>query len=271
MDEKKYKLLENDSIVFEGHKLFKIQALRDIKESEYLGINAGDIGGYIEKEDNLSHYYSCWVHENAKVMDNARIFDNVQIMDNAIIKDTAEIFDEVKVFDQAIIFGNARLFHEVEVYNSAIVSGNAFISEYATINRRAQVYDNAKISGNALITDHAIIRNNSYIIDNAIIKENAIVQNDAIVSGSACIAGMLTINNVHDIIVLGPIGSRDKYITFVKQDDDIYIKDDSIFGTIKQFSNMIKGYEHCLTNERIINAIEFVKKQFEIIDNNKEE
>lgn len=267
MTDKKYKIRRDLSMEYAGHNLYRIEALKNFGH-----IIAGDIGGYIEKEDNLSHYYSCWIHNNAKVMDDARVHDNAQVCNEAVIKEDAEIFDEVTVFDKAIISGNVSLFHEVEISNSAIVSGNAFISEYATINRRAQVYDNAKISGNALITNHAIVKGNCYIMDNAIIKENAIVQNDAIVSGSACIAGMLTINNVHDIIVLGPIGSRDKYITFVKQDDDIYIKDDSIFGTIKQFSNMIKGYEHCLTNERIINAIEFVKKQFEIIDKyNKEE
>lgn len=272
MTDKKYKLLENDTIEFEGHKLFRIQALRDIKESEYLGIKAGDIGGYIEKEDNLSHYHSCWVHENAKVFGEARIYDNAQIMDNAIIKDTAEIFDEVRVFDKAIIFGNARLFHEVEVYNSAMISGEVYISEYATINKRAQVYGNAKVSGNALITDHAIVKGNCYIMDNAVIKENAIVQNDATIFGSACIAGMLVVEHTNDVIVIGPISSREKYITFIKQKDDIYIKTDITFGTIEQFLYRVNGYEHCLTNERIINAIEFVKKQFEIIDKyNKEE
>lgn len=47
---KKYRLLDNDTIMFLGRKLFRIQALLsfgDVKE--------GDLGGYIEKEGNLAH------------------------------------------------------------------------------------------------------------------------------------------------------------------------------------------------------------------------
>ena len=42
-------------------KLHRIRALVDIP---MYGVKAGDLGGYIEKEDNLSQYDNCWVSGN---------------------------------------------------------------------------------------------------------------------------------------------------------------------------------------------------------------
>ena len=49
---KKYALIKSDSIVFNGVTLYRIKALRDIDESF---IKKGDIGGYVESKNNLSH------------------------------------------------------------------------------------------------------------------------------------------------------------------------------------------------------------------------
>ena len=47
---KKYILLENDPITHNDSIIYQIQAIRDFGD-----IEAGDLGGYIQKESNLSH------------------------------------------------------------------------------------------------------------------------------------------------------------------------------------------------------------------------
>lgn len=47
----KYKLTNESMINAAGKKLFRIKALVDIEE---YGVKKGDLGGWIEKEDNLS-------------------------------------------------------------------------------------------------------------------------------------------------------------------------------------------------------------------------
>lgn len=42
-------------------------------------ISNGELGGYIEREDNLSQAGECWVRNNALVFGNARIYDNSKI------------------------------------------------------------------------------------------------------------------------------------------------------------------------------------------------
>lgn len=62
-------------------------------------VNKGDIGGYIESEDNLSQEGNCWVEgdsfvtDNAKVMGDAVVCSNSVLADNAVIKDHAFVGD----------------------------------------------------------------------------------------------------------------------------------------------------------------------------------
>ena len=58
--DKKYELIPSD---IEG--LFRIKALKDFND-----VKKGDIGGYIQSENNLSQLDDCWIYDNAVVRDN---------------------------------------------------------------------------------------------------------------------------------------------------------------------------------------------------------
>ena len=60
---KKYELLTNDTIELGGGvTLFRIKAL-----ISFGNVEKGELGGYVEKEDNLCHSGNAWVTGNAKV------------------------------------------------------------------------------------------------------------------------------------------------------------------------------------------------------------
>lgn len=65
---KKYVLLEDDTIAFWGKKLFRIKALISFGD-----VKVGELGGYISKEDNLSHFGNAWVFGDAEVCGNAEV------------------------------------------------------------------------------------------------------------------------------------------------------------------------------------------------------
>ena len=67
--------LTSDFKMYLGMKLFRIKALVD-----FGNVKAGDLGGYIEKEKNLSHNGNAWVSGNARVYDNARVSGNADIL-----------------------------------------------------------------------------------------------------------------------------------------------------------------------------------------------
>lgn len=63
---KKY-ILTNEILEHDGHLLHRIQAVVNFGY-----VNAGDLGGWIESEDNLSHHGDCWVADNAKVYEKGK-------------------------------------------------------------------------------------------------------------------------------------------------------------------------------------------------------
>ena len=67
---KKYELVVDDTITLWGWKLFRIKAL-----ISFGSVDAGDLGGYIHTEDNLSQEGNAWVSGNAKVWGNAKVSD----------------------------------------------------------------------------------------------------------------------------------------------------------------------------------------------------
>lgn len=105
----KYIITNNTVKVFD-HILYRIQAVSDFSD-----VRAGDFGGYIEKESNLSQDGDCWIYDNAKVFDNGCVCDN------------AKIRDYVKVYQNAKVCDNAEAVQFVNVCDNAIVGGNALI------------------------------------------------------------------------------------------------------------------------------------------------
>lgn len=72
MENKKYTLGESKE--FNGVTLFRVIAARS-----FGSVNVGDIGGWIEKEYNLSHYNNAWVYDDAQVYDDARVLGNALV------------------------------------------------------------------------------------------------------------------------------------------------------------------------------------------------
>ena len=122
----KYELTDNTKTV-NGVKLYQIQALKD-----FGNVKAGDLGGWIEKEKNLSQEGDCWVYDNAQVFGNAQVSDNARVSDNAWVYDNAQVFGDAEVSD-IWCGGGAKVFGDAEVSDiwcggGAKVGGNTSTS-----------------------------------------------------------------------------------------------------------------------------------------------
>lgn len=67
---KKFELTA-DKIKSNGVTLHRIKALIDFGD-----VKAGELGGYVEKETNLSQYGGAWVYRHAQVFGNAWVCSN---------------------------------------------------------------------------------------------------------------------------------------------------------------------------------------------------
>ena len=64
--------------------LFRTATLHRIRATVAFGIvEVGDLGGWIEKEENLSHEGKAWVCGNAEVCGNAKVWGNAEVWGNA--------------------------------------------------------------------------------------------------------------------------------------------------------------------------------------------
>ena len=145
---KKYEFTD-ETITVNGITLHRIKALIDF---DRFGVKAGDLGGFIEVETNLSHDGNAWVYGDALVYGNALISENA------------------KVFPDALVYGNANIYGNACVSGNALVSGNAKVSENAKVSGDAWIYGNAKVSGDAKIkrsNDYACVNGFGSVYKNA--------------------------------------------------------------------------------------------------------
>ena len=91
-----------------GKKLFRIKAL-----ISFGSVEAGELGGYIEKEDNLAHDGNAWVSGNAEVSGDARVYGNAWVSGNA------EVSGDAWVYGNAWVYGDARVCDDAWVYGNA--------------------------------------------------------------------------------------------------------------------------------------------------------
>ena len=157
---KKYELILNDSIEVLGCTLFRIRSLINFDR-----VRAGDLGGYIQREKNLSHGGYAWVADNAKV------YGNAQVSGNTLVWGSAEVYDRAKVSGNAWVAGNAKIWCEAEVSGNAMVWGNAQVFDNAKISGEAEVYGNAFVWGIAQVYGNAKVSGNAEICNNAKISE----------------------------------------------------------------------------------------------------
>ena len=113
----KYKLSE-ETLEIDGHVLNRIIALRDFGE-----VKKGDIGGWIEGQENLSHDDDCWVCGEATVYGDAKVYDDAKVYGNA------EVYGDAEVYCDATVCGNAKVCGEAMVYGEATVCGNAKVEK----------------------------------------------------------------------------------------------------------------------------------------------
>ena len=225
LEPKKFEL--TTKISFNGRTLYRIRALKDFGV-----VKKGDLGGYVEKESNLSQTGDAWIYDDAKVMDNAIIKEDAtlhhsaEVYDKAIVSGTASINENAILRDKATVSDKAILYGNVILVDSAKVYGKARLYNYVVVSGNAQIYDNARCYRSTKIEDNAQIFNDA-IIDNAVISGSACVFDKATVKDNSTILGH--VNLYGNITVLGQ--------AYMDSDDDVMLRSNDDYMVVKHWSN----------------------------------
>lgn len=208
---KKYELTNKTKKRY-GHTLYQIRALKN-----FGAVKAGELGGWIETEYNLSQNGDCWICDNAVVYRRASVCNNAVVCDNAVVRSNAMVCDNAVVCDNVVICGHAVVCGNATVHNNAIVCENAIICDDATVCDSAGVSGNVVICGKARVGDFAGV------------------------DGNATICGDATICQSTDYTVIQGFGRVQRTTTFYRlKDGDIGVTCGCFNGTIREFRDKVK-------------------------------
>ena len=141
--EKHFILTEEFKINSDGVKLFRIQCTRKIPT-----VNIGDLGGFIEKEKNLSG--NAWVEQDAEVYGNAWVSGNAWVYGNARIYDNAEVFGNTEISGNAEVSGSAHINGNLEINGEAEILHNRDFCCFQSFGSRGKSTSVFKEKGNKI-------------------------------------------------------------------------------------------------------------------------
>ena len=145
----KYELTDETQINIYDATLHRIRALRDIPRH---GVREGDLGGWIESENNLSQDGDAWVAENAQVFGDAQVYGEALAFGRAKIYGQAQVFEYALVYESAHVFGHSKVF------------GHARVFEYSWVSGTSCAYGDVLVYGNAWLYGTACVSRKSHLL-----------------------------------------------------------------------------------------------------------
>lgn len=129
-ENKKFRLTDETMTMEDGTEVFQIEAIEAIPSRN---VKVGDLGGFIESEDNLSFEDGdlAWVQRGGYV------YGDSEVKNNSIVSKRTEIKNSV--------IDDSTVYKDVEVNNSEVTS--SYVSHGAKIN-------DSKVLGSTLHCDH---------------------------------------------------------------------------------------------------------------------
>ena len=229
-------------------------------------VKVGELGGWIEKEENLSHKGDAWVSGDAVVRENAEVSGNAVVSGDAVVRENAEVSGNAVVSGDAVVRENAVVRGNAVVSENAVVRENAEVSGNAVVSGDAVVRENAWVRGNAVVSENAVVRGDAEVSENAWVRGNAVVSENAVVRGNAVVSENAEVFSVRHVLVIGPIGSRNAFTTFYHdKDNEITVQCGCFIGKIDKFLKKVTQ-THCDSKYALVYraAVEVARLQIEL-------
>lgn len=197
MEQKKYKLTKK-TMCFNGVTLHRIKALKDFGD-----VVAGELGGWVEAERNLSQEGNCWINMEAKAYGYTEIHDNAVLTCGAIACENSIIGNDTLVTDESVIRGFTHLYGNVEVSGKSVIDGSA------------RLYGHVKVIGAKVI--------DTEVYDNVVICDGAYVHGHIKIDGKAYISNGAEVCKTDDYIVFKNFWSSGRHFTWTRSNNKWHV------------------------------------------------
>lgn len=238
---KKYELT-NETINHGGQTLYRIKSLRNFSD-----VKDGQLGGYVQREENLSQSGNSWIYNEAMVYEKARVEE------------------DAKVCDCAMVYGEATISKEAIVRRNAKVYESALITDYSKVCERAKVFGSTRLTGDTVVTDDAQVLGLSKLV-NVIVKDNSVINinGEVLNEVQGTFTGYAQIESVNDFIVIYMnLNGVSKYTFFRSKDGEVYVH--TLGEHAHKLEKLVKGLEaeHGKLPTEMANLVNLINKYFE--------
>lgn len=172
--------------------LHRVRALWEFRP----GVRPGDLGGFVQSEENLSQDGTCWIFDEAIVCDDAFVDQQATVSGAAVVRGSALASGRVMIRDSSVIDDHAIVMAGF-VKGHAHVAGNAAITAstitgaWPHIEGYANVYGDVCgmvfVKGNAVILpgiaidnptpDTFVVDHNKMVVERSYQRLNGIPEN----------------------------------------------------------------------------------------------
>lgn len=139
--------------------MYRIKSLKNFSD-----VKIGDLGGWVESYDNLSHEGNCWIYDEASAIGNAKIIDNATLRDRSVVMGNAKVCGDSELHDNSHAVDNATISGNVKLFDSVVVFDDAVVRESATLRGSVFVYGTADVSGNSTVSGDLHIHGNVKVV-----------------------------------------------------------------------------------------------------------
>lgn len=161
---KKFELTDEIKELPDGTILHRIKYLRDVGP-----MKAGDLGGWLEKESNLSHEGDCCVCGDARVFESARVFENALVYGNSQVFEDAEVYGSAEVCGNIEVGGNAKIGGNVKVGRNTKIHENAEVNKNEETSKKSKKFEDGSLVRH--ITGGPIMAVECYVEDDKVLVE----------------------------------------------------------------------------------------------------
>lgn len=244
---KKYELTD-ETIKYNGVKLYRIRALRNFGD-----VRKGDLGGFVESENNLSHKDNCWIYDNGKVMGHGEVLSNAKVFDYGEVRDHGKVLGDGKIFGHGIVKDYGSVWCNGVVLGHGEVSGHGEISHDGLVADNGKVTDWGNVWGNGKVLDNGEVSDYGLILGYGTVAGNGVLGDCAVINGEA------VVRNMDDYQIFQNNWSHGKYFTWTKSDN--MWSDMSFHGTGEEMVE--NGYKDSKESGRMYEIyVKFVEENF---------
>jgi hypothetical protein len=152
MMQQKYEIDRDIQLPLGDRTLYIIKALIDFDD-----VKAGDYGGFVEDENNLSQEGNCWIYNAGTVYGKGRVNRNGKVKDHASVYDYATVSDDAVVSGDAAVFQRAVVYGEAKVGGMSSVYGNGQVFGTVEVRGHSKIHDDAWVYGDMIVDGYANI------------------------------------------------------------------------------------------------------------------